>query len=91
MLLLNIQSTTEAPGLQAHDPKIQSESEDAGVVDSRETPDISMKSDTKAINQGSSPLSLRIPKTIRQKVSHQIAFLLHPQFLFVNLIYFYKI
>jgi hypothetical protein len=45
---LNIQSTTEALVLQAHDPKIQSESEDAGVVDSRETPDIAMKSDTKA-------------------------------------------
>jgi hypothetical protein len=34
---LNIQRTTEAPVLQAHDPKIQPESEDAGVVDSRET------------------------------------------------------
>jgi hypothetical protein len=39
-------STTEDPILQAHDPKIQFESEDAGVVDSRETPDIGMKSDT---------------------------------------------
>jgi hypothetical protein len=47
---LKIQSTTEAPLLQAHDPKMQSESEDAGVVDSRETPDISMKSDTKGIS-----------------------------------------
>jgi hypothetical protein len=47
---LNIQSTTEAPVLQAHDLKIQPESEDAGVVDSRETPDISMKSDTKGIS-----------------------------------------
>jgi hypothetical protein len=47
---LNIQSTTEAPVLQALDPKIQSESEDASVVDSRETPDISMKSDTRAIS-----------------------------------------
>jgi hypothetical protein len=47
---LKIQSTTEAPLLQAHDLKIQSESEDAGVVDSRETPDIGMKSDTRAIS-----------------------------------------
>jgi hypothetical protein len=47
---LNIQITTEAPVLQAHDPKIQSESEDTGVVDSRDTPDISMNSDTKAIS-----------------------------------------
>jgi hypothetical protein len=47
-ITLNLQSTTEAPVLQAHDPKIQSESEDAGVVDSREIPDIGMKSNTRA-------------------------------------------
>jgi hypothetical protein len=47
---LDIQSTTESPVLQGHDPKLQSESEDAGVVDSRETPDIGMQPDTRAIS-----------------------------------------
>jgi hypothetical protein len=47
---LNVQSTNEAPVLQAHDPKIQSESDNAGVLYSRETSDIGIKSDTRAIS-----------------------------------------
>jgi hypothetical protein len=78
---LDIQSTTEAQVLQDHDLKIQSESEEAVIVDSRESPEIVMQSDTRAIS--SRELTTE-PKNTEDNETN--AFLLHPQSLFVNLI-----
>jgi hypothetical protein len=85
---LNIHSTTEAPVLQAHDPKIQFESEYAGVVDSRKTQDIGMMSDTRAI---SSRELITEPKNTKNNQTKVLASNSIPSSSSIPILWYYRI